>query len=148
MAVLAYLVLAVAGFVVGVIGSFGQAVTVGLGPVPLPVGLVGMLAATGAVFYAGARLDPRPIGVGLPALAWLIGVFPFTIRRPEGDIVLSGDLRSYAYLVLGALLALVAAVVASSRDAAPRPVSADLGGLSAPLNGRDDHKTIEPGRAT
>ncbi len=148
MTVLAYLVVAVAGFVVGVIGSFGQAVTVGLGPVPLPVGLVGVLAATGAVFYAGGRLDPRPIGVGLPALAWFIGVFPFSIRRPEGDIVLSGDLRSYAYLVFGALLAVVAAAVAGPRDQTPGMIPTGLGVLSAAPDGRDDHKTIEPGRAT
>ena len=83
-----------AGFVVGVAGAV-QAVTIQVGRISVPIGLVGTLAATGLVFFAGAWLDHRPIGVLLPALAWLLGVFPFTIKRPEGDLVLSGDLQSY-----------------------------------------------------
>jgi len=108
--VLAYSSLVVAGFVVGVAGSFIQAVTIEVGPVSVPIGLFGALAATGLVFFAGARLDHRPIGVLLPALAWLLGVFPFTIKRPEGDLVLTGDLNSYGYLLLGAALAVLAAM--------------------------------------
>jgi Family of unknown function (DUF6113) len=113
--VLAYSSLVVAGFVVGVAGSFLQAVTIQIGPISVPIGLVGMLAATGLVFFAGAWLDHRPIGVLLPALAWLLGVFPFTIKRPEGDLVLSGDLYSYGYLLLGAALAVLAAMYPGRR---------------------------------
>jgi Family of unknown function (DUF6113) len=113
--VLAYSSLVVAGFVVGVAGSFLQAVTIQVGPISVPIGLVGMLAATGLVFLGGAWLDHRPIGVLLPALAWLLGVFPFTIKRPEGDLVLSGDLYSYGYLLLGAALAVLAAMYPGRR---------------------------------
>lgn len=109
-----------AGFVVGVAGSFVQAVTIQVGPISVPIGLVGMLAATGLVFFAGAWLDHRPIGVLLPALAWLLGVFPFTIERPEGDLVLSGDVRSYGYLLLGAALAVLAAVYPGRRATGAR----------------------------
>jgi hypothetical protein len=113
--VLAYSSLIAAGFVVGVAGSFVQAVTIQVGPISVPIGLIGVLAATALVFFAGAWLDHRPIGVLLPALAWLLGVFPFTIKRPEGDLVLSGDLYSYGYLLLGAALAVLAAMYPGRR---------------------------------
>ena len=112
---LAYASLVVAGYVVGVAGSFLQAVTIQAGPISVPIGLLGMLAATGLVFFAGSWLDHRPIGVLLPALAWLLGVFPFTIRRPEGDLVLSGDLYSYGYLLVGAALAVLASMYPGRR---------------------------------
>ena len=89
--------------------------TIQVGRISVPIGLVGMLAVTGLVFFAGAWLDHRPIGVLLPALAWLLGVFPFTIKRPEGDLVLSGDLQSYGYLLLGAALAVLAAMYPGRR---------------------------------
>ncbi|HKE51838.1 MAG TPA: DUF6113 family protein [Actinomycetes bacterium] len=121
--VLAYASLVVAGFVLGVAGSFLQAVTIQVGPVPVPIGLIGALAATGSVFFAGAWLDHRPIGVLLPALAWFLGVFPFTVERPEGDLVLSGDLRSYGYLVFGAVLAVLAAMYPGRRSPSGRTQS-------------------------
>lgn len=146
---LAYLSLVVAGFAVGVAGSFVQAVSIRLGPIPVPLGLAGMLAATGSVFFAGAWLDSRPIGVLLPVLAWMVGVFPFTIERPEGDLVLSGDLRSYGYVLLGAVLAVIAAlypypgrgeVGARSHDHSGE--SPDLGFLSPESRGGPGHKTV------
>src|SRR5262245_65962931 len=53
--VLAYASLVVAGFVLGVAGSFLQAVTIQVGPVPVPIGLVGARAGTGTVFRPGGR---------------------------------------------------------------------------------------------
>ena len=155
--VLAYTCLIVAGFIAGIAGSFFQVVMIEVGPVPVPIGLAGMLGATGAVFFAGAWLDSRPIGVGLPALAWFLGVFPFTLERPEGDLVLRGDLRSYGYLILGAGLAAVAALSpgrgdlgssretssAASRDGAhDSGESPDLGFLSRESRGSAGHKTV------
>ena len=127
--VLAYSSLIAAGFVVGVAGSFVQAVTIQVGPISVPIGLIGVLAATALVFFAGAWLDHRPIGVLLPALAWLLGVFPFTIKRPEGDLVLSGDLYSYGYLLLGAALAVLAAMYPGrSSPGARAPSPREAGG--------------------
>jgi hypothetical protein len=65
----------------------------------------------------------------LPALAWLLGVFPFTIKRPEGDLVLSGDLYSYGYLLLGAALAVLAAMYPGRRGPGARaPSTREAGG--------------------
>jgi len=146
--VLAYTCLIVAAFIVGIAGSFFQVVMIDVGPVPVPVGLAGMLGATGAVFFAGAWLDSRPIGVGLLALVWFLGVFPFTLERPEGDLVLRGDLRSYGYLILGAGLAAAAALsgagsrAGSRDDARDSGESPDLGFLSREPLGSAGHKTV------
>jgi hypothetical protein len=114
---LAYLVLAVAGGLVGAAGSFVQARVVHLGPVPLPVGLVIALAGCTGLFVGGACLMRGRAGAAVPAVPWLLAVLLLSNSRPEGDVVLPQALTAYGYLFLGALLAALAtALVGLQRD--------------------------------
>jgi len=98
-------VLALAGLLLGAVGSFAQAIRLDVAGAELPVGLAVVLAANAAVFLGGARLLGGRLGAAAPALGWFVAVLLFSARRPEGDLVLPADAGSYAYLLLGTVLA-------------------------------------------
>lgn len=71
------------------------------GPGGWPVGVVLAVALTGAV-----ALLLRAWGVGLAAravglLTWLGVTFVAAAQRPEGDVLVPGNARGYAFLVAG-----------------------------------------------
>lgn len=110
--VAAYVVLFGAGVLVGAAGAFVQAVTVRVGPVSLPVGVVLALTGTTGLFYAGGRLMGGRAGAVVPAVAWLLTVMLLSNKRPEGDVVLSQAASAYVYLFLGTLIGAVVATLA------------------------------------
>jgi hypothetical protein len=100
----AYLGLVVLGAVVGVAGALAQG---GL----FPGGLVLALLATAGLFIGGLRLTGTQLGVGAPALGWLVAVILLSLGRPEGDAVFSGGLGPLVYLLGGALVAVICATM-------------------------------------
>lgn len=66
-----------------------------------------LLAAVGntAVGIAGARVLRSRVGAVLPGLLWLGIALELGTRRGEGDLVVTGDFRGLAFLVLGAVAA-------------------------------------------
>jgi hypothetical protein len=109
--VAAYVLLFVLGALFGAGGSFLQAASVDLGPVPLPVGLLAALVLCAGLFVVGAAVTRTRLGVIVPAVGWLLVVMTMTAKRPEGDVVLAQAATAYGYLFLGTLLAAVAASV-------------------------------------
>jgi Family of unknown function (DUF6113) len=113
--VAAYVVLFLLGAVVGAAGSFVQAVTLSAGPVDLPVGLVVALAGCAGLFVAGVVVMRGRPGAVVPAVAWLLVVLLLSVKRPEGDVVLSNGGTAYGYLLIGTMLAAVIAMAAGAR---------------------------------
>jgi Family of unknown function (DUF6113) len=112
---MAYLVLLILGAVVGVTGSFVQAVTVHAGPVPIPVGLAIALGGCAGLFMGGAWVMRSRLGAVVPAVAWLLAVLLMSSKRPEGDVVLPQEATAYGYLFLGTLLGALTATLSGAR---------------------------------
>jgi len=103
----AYLGLFVVGAVVGLAGCFAQALWA-------PGGLLLALLAAGGLFLAGSRLTGTRLGALWPALGWFVVVLVGSSQRPEGDLLLTSNAESYAYLLVGALVAVICVTVPSS----------------------------------
>lgn len=114
-------VLALAGLLLGAAGSFAQAIRLDVVGVELPVGLVAVLAVNAAVFLGGARALGRRLGAAAPALGWFVAVLLLSSRRPEGDLVLPADAGSYAYLLLGTIVAGLAVGLPAGQPAGSPP---------------------------
>ena len=110
-----------AGAVAGVLGSCAQQYVVG--PARLPVGVllaVLLLGAVAVAVQAGART--RWGGTAL-AVGWFAVVTTASSRRREGDVLVPGDTRGWAFLLAGtAVLGL--AVALPLRPPARRPTAA------------------------
>jgi hypothetical protein len=92
-------------------------------PVSVPAAVVGNLALVSAAYrLSGSRL----VGV-LPAVVWLIVAVGGSIRRPEGDLLITGgdgvtQVISLAFLLLGVVAASLA--VGRVLGTPPRPPAA------------------------
>jgi hypothetical protein len=108
----AYGVLAVLGLALGLIGSFLFSGTVGSVPV---AAIVLVLLNFGCFQLAGWAMRSA-LGALAPAVTWMIVVVLMSARRPEGDLVVTGTLPGYVFMVGGMVAALIAVVVALSRS--------------------------------
>lgn len=106
----AYGVLAVAGVLLGVFGSFYQGGEIG--PVPV-VALVFSLLNLGAFRLAGWAMGTK-LGALVPAVGWLVAVIFMSSKRPEGDLVISATTASYVFLIGGAVAAIAAVALSRS----------------------------------
>jgi hypothetical protein len=105
-----------------VLEAFWLPLRIGGVPVPLsiPVAVaVNLLLVTGTHRLTGSR-----VAAVLPAVVWLVVVLPASQQRPEGDVVLIGDWRGLAFLMLGVLAAALAVgrVLGTPRSPAREPV--------------------------
>jgi drug/metabolite transporter superfamily protein YnfA len=100
----AYVLLLVLGAVVGIAGCFVQALW-------LPGGLLLALVATAALFYGGSRLTGTRLGALVPGVGWFAAMLVAMSPRPEGDFLLTGEVASYAYLLVGALAVVICATM-------------------------------------
>ncbi|WP_407550096.1 DUF6113 family protein [Streptomyces sp. Pv4-95] len=104
-----YVLLLVAGVLVGLAGTLLQAAW-------LPGGLVLTLAGTGGLFYGGARATGTTAGVLVPGAAWLVTIFLLLGEaRPEGDFLFGAGIGSYVFLLGGILMAVICATSARMR---------------------------------
>lgn len=103
----------VCGAVVAVLGTYAHLVVVGSGR--WPIGLVLALALTASAGRLAGAL-PLPTG-GPPAVVvgWLAVVLVASTTWPQGHPVILGNLRGWAWLVLGFVVLLATAVVPTSR---------------------------------
>ena len=102
----AYGVLAVAGAMAGLLGSFYHAV--GVGPIPA-FAIAFALLNLGAFRLAGWAMATR-LGAVTPALGWLLIVIFMSSSRPEGDLVIGGTAAGYVYILGGSIAAVLAVV--------------------------------------
>lgn len=111
-AIAIYVALALGGFAAGVLGVFVQALSNTVGPVPVRYGVA--VAAAGAIglFALGRAVTGSRAGVIVPATAWFLAILPFTLTRPEGDTVLSGNgPGAYVFLIVPTLAAAALATI-------------------------------------
>jgi hypothetical protein len=108
----AYGVLGVLGIALGVVGSFLYSGTIG----PVPVAAIVLILINLAALWLSGWAMNSPLGVLVPAAGWLIVVVVMSARRPEGDLVITGTMPGYVFMVGGMIAALVAVVVAMSRS--------------------------------
>ena len=108
--VFAYAGAFVAGFALGLVGAVVTASRVVVRGVTVPVGLVLVLLAVGAVargfaWYSGSRR-----GAAFVALGWVLPTTAYLLLSPGGDVLLPDNRRTTWYL-LGSAVLLVAAMV-------------------------------------
>jgi len=99
----AYVVLLLLGAVLGVFGAFLSPAGPRIGGVLLPVGLVVAVVGNLAAGVLGLHSIGTRLGAAAPAIGWLTVVLPMGSTTPAGDLVLTGSLRSIAFLLLGSL---------------------------------------------
>jgi len=108
--VLAYAGSFVAGFGLGLVGAIVAASRVIVRGVTVPVGLVLVLLAVGAVgrgmaWYAGSRR-----AAAFVALGWVLPTAAYLLLSPGGDVLLP-DVRRTTWYLLGSAVLLVAAML-------------------------------------
>lgn len=98
-----------------------------VGGVPVPVSVVAAVAGNLALVAAAHRLSGSRLVAVLPALVWLVVAVGGSVRRPEGDLLITGgdgatQVVNLAFLLLG----VVAASLAVGRviGTPPRPPTA------------------------
>lgn len=93
---------AVVGMLLAVVGAFF--VPTGVGPLSLGIGIA---LLTGPFCHAVGRAA-RSVAVGVvPGLAWLTTAMLLAAKRPEGDLVITGQAKGIAFLLLGTVSAAV-----------------------------------------
>ena len=107
----------VLGFVVGVLGSFVHAATLGR----VPAGLLCAYALTVALLVAGRLATGSRSGAAAAAAGWVVALLLLSAPRPEGDLVVAGGLLGYAWLVGGLVIATLAVAVPSAPQASSDP---------------------------
>ena len=100
--------------------------------VPVPVSVVAAVVGNLLLVGLAARLTGSRLGAVLPAVVWLVVAVGASLRRPEGDLLLTGGgvlgFLSLAFLLAGVVAAAFAVgkVLAAPRDGV-RPVRTGSG---------------------
>ena len=95
--------------------------------VPVPVSVVAAVIGNLLLVGLAARLTGSRLGAVLPAVVWLVVAVGASLRRPEGDLLLTGGgvlgFLSLAFLLAGVVAAAFAVgkVLAAPRAGADRP---------------------------
>lgn len=97
-----------AGAAAGLLGSLVHPLRLA----SLPVGLGCGLALSAAVFVGSGLAVRGRTGAGAAALGWAVPVLVLSTPRPEGDLVVTGSVLGYAWLVGGLVVAGLAAAPA------------------------------------
>lgn len=89
-------------------------------PLSIPAAALGNLLLVGLAH----RLSGSKLVAALPALTWLLVALAAMVRRPEGDLVLSGGGALGTITLVFLLVGVLAAAFAAGRVMATRPVPA------------------------
>jgi hypothetical protein len=103
-----------------------------IGPVPLPVSVLAAILGNLLLVAGAYRLSRSRVVAVLPAVVWLVVAVAASIRRPEGDLILTGGgaagIVNLAFLLLGVLSAAFAVGrVLSAPRRVRRPVEGPAG---------------------
>lgn len=131
--------LVVASMIVGAAGCFVQGMRSRVGELVLPWGLALAVAATVALLLLVRAATRHRWVTALAVLGWSVGVVPLTLRRPEGDLVVTSSWTGLAFLLLtiaaaGVAVALPQAGPQVGRQGRSRPgdVVTERPGLTGP----------------
>ncbi|GHE14206.1 hypothetical protein [Klenkia taihuensis] len=104
-----------------------------IGPVPVPLSVVGAVAGNLLLVAWAQRLSGSRLVAVVPVAVWLVVAVGASVRRPEGDLVITGETTAaqvvgLAFLLLGVLAGSFAVGRALSRPVRrPEPVPVDAG---------------------
>ena len=87
---------------------------------PLPVAAALAAVANPLLCFAGGRLTGRTWGAVVPGVLWLGLVMLLGSKRPEGDLIILGNGRGFGLIAVGALAAVIGAVVGATPRASTR----------------------------
>ncbi|WP_285775302.1 DUF6113 family protein [Microtetraspora sp. NBRC 13810] len=107
---LAYVVLAVLGVVMAVVGGFQHALYLGA----VPLAAAGWVLLLFAVVYGMARMTAGKLGALVPGVAWMLVSMVLSGERGEGDLVIAANLAGYIYLYGGFAVIVLAVLLAPS----------------------------------
>jgi len=124
-----YVVLLMLGVLVSLVGAF--LIPLHVGRMLLPVSIAIAIGGTIALVVLGARMTGSRTGAALPWVSWLVVAFALSSAGRGGDIVVTGDVVGYGYLLGGAISGGMALVLV--RPLHPSGVRAD----EHPTNRRD-----------
>jgi hypothetical protein len=107
----AYGVLFVLGAVYGVVSGLEHSWDVGDPVPPIPIVLSLVLFV---LLYGAGRLMGTKAGAFVPGVGWMVAALIFTLKRPEGDLIVAANGPGYWYLGCGAVALVVAVLLTPS----------------------------------
>lgn len=112
------------GAAIGVLGAFVQdsefTLPTRFADVPVPWGIVLVLAAYLSMVRAGAWSTHTRIGGATVVLGWIVGTFSLVFPSSRGDMLLTNNVHDAVYVIAGLVLGVVASVLpVRDRDARP-----------------------------
>lgn len=99
----AYLFLTALGLTLGLFGSFLVPAAPDIFARNLSYAVPFVIVTNPAAAALARLLVPHRLGAGVPFLGWLAMVLLLGTARPEGDVVVPGDVRGTSFLVAGAI---------------------------------------------
>jgi hypothetical protein len=108
---LTYVVLAVGGLLLGLVGAGLSAVRVTVAGVSIPWGLALTLVALGVGARSAAWLVGRRRAAVAVTVGWMVPTLAFAALSPGGDVLLPDLPRTYAYLLGGVLVSTLASTI-------------------------------------
>jgi hypothetical protein len=101
----AVVLLFVLGLVLGIFGAFLIPAGPRIGSVLLSVGVLVAVVGNIVAGVLGTEMTGNRLGAIVPGIGWVVAVLPLGAKRPEGDLVVTGDTKGYAFLLAGLLAA-------------------------------------------
>lgn len=108
----AVLLLFILGLVLGIFGALLIPAGPRIGSVLLSVGVAVALIGNIVAGVLGTEMTGNRLGAIVPGIGWVVAVLPLGAKRPEGDLVVTGDTKGYAFLLVGLLAAVVVIALA------------------------------------
>ena len=99
----AVVLLFVLGLVLGIFGALLIPAGPRIGSVLLSVGVAVALIGNLTSGVLGMEMTGNRLGAIVPGIGWLVAVLPLGAKRPEGDLIVTGDTKGYAFLLAGLL---------------------------------------------
>jgi hypothetical protein len=99
----AVVLLFVLGLVLGIFGALLIPAGPRIGSVLLSVGVAVALIGNIVAGVLGIEMTGNRLGAIVPGIGWVVAVLPLGAKRPEGDLIVTGDTKGYAFLLAGLL---------------------------------------------
>ena len=115
-----YLFLTVLGLTLGLFGSFLVPAAPDIFGRNLTYAVPFVIVTNPAAAALARLLVPHRLGAGVPFLGWLAMVLLLGTAKPEGDVVVPGDVRGTTFLVAGAIVGALALAPRQSRKRSRR----------------------------
>ncbi|GAA3823288.1 hypothetical protein GCM10022226_49800 [Sphaerisporangium flaviroseum] len=107
----AYIMLFVLGVAYGIVASLEHSWDVGDLVPPVPIALSLLLFG---LLYGAGRLMGTKLGAFVPGMGWMLVAMLFSMKMPEGDLIVAANVPGYWYLGGGALALVVAVLLIPS----------------------------------